>query len=222
MCVLFIGPLILFAGSLFAAQASTSVPAINFSYAAEFDAACAQQTKYQINPAWVTELKSRLPELTSNWAKDGPALLSTSEAIVGKPFPEKQVWVSLSVCSLPSMADPMLINMRFSLKSFTATPLTEDVTIGIILHELLHRYLLGRIPANSPLLAKYKDEDETVKSHLHLLALQEGVYLKLGRADSLRRIIAKDRELPNKSYARAWDIIDIGGDYESFLSELRR
>jgi len=68
---------------------------------------------------------------------------------------------------------------------------------------------------------KYKDEDDTVKSHLHLLALQEGVYLKLGRANTFRRIVAKDRQLPNKSYARAWDIVD-AENYQTFVSELRR
>src|SRR5262249_16794525 len=157
------------------------------------------------------------PALRSNWAKEGPPLLRVSEGIVGKPFQDKQVWVSLSVCSLPSVADPMLINMRFSLRSFTPTPLAEDVTAGIIFHELLHRYVLGKIPASSPLLTKYGAEDETVKSHLHLLALQEGVYLKLGRADTLHRIVEKDRDLPNKSYSRAWDIVD-SETYQAFLA----
>jgi hypothetical protein len=151
-----------------------------------------------------------------------PALLSTSEAIVGKPFQDKEIWVSLSVCSLPSMSDPMLINMRFSLKSFTTTPLREDVTVSIIFHELLRRYLVGKIPNDSILLMKYKDEDDTVKTHLHLLALQQGVYLKLGRADTLERMIAKDRELLNRSYARAWDILESRENYQSFISELRR
>jgi hypothetical protein len=207
--------------SFVAAKTSAKVPSITMSYAAEFDAACSQQTKYQIDPAWIEELKSRLPEMNAAWSKEGPTLLSTSEAIVGRPFRDKQVNISLSVCSMPSMAEPMLINMRFSLKSFTPEPLPEDVTTGIMFHELLHRYLDGLIPQNGALLLKYRDEDETVKAHLHLLALQEGVYLKLGRIQTLRRVIAKDRDLPNKSYGRAWDIVD-SEKYESFISELHR
>jgi hypothetical protein len=222
MRMLFITLPILVAVTLFAVWTPASVPAVSFSYAAEFDGACAQQTKYQIDPAWISELKSRLPELTSDWAKEGSALLGTSETIIGKPFRDKQVSVSLSVCSLPSMADPMLINMRFSLKAFTPMPLPEDVTVGIIFHELLHRYLVGKIPADSPILMKYRDEDDTVKSHLHLLALQESVYLKLGRSDTLHRIVAKDRDLPNKSYGRAWDIVDSRENRQDILSELRR
>lgn len=212
---------ILFSPSLFISKASASVPSVTLSYAAEFDQACAQQTKYQISPAWVSELQGRLPEITAAWAKDGPTLLRSSAEIVGKQFQEKQMWVSLSVCSLPSIADPLLINMRFSLKSFTPTPLTEDVTVSIIFHEILHRYLLGRIPANSPLLLKYKGEDGTVKDHLHLLALQKAVYLKLGRLPTLQRVIEKDQELPNKAYTRAWEIVNSRENYQSFLAELR-
>jgi hypothetical protein len=148
-------------------------------------------------------------------------LLRTSEEIVGKAFQEKQLWVSLSVCSLPSASDPLLVNMRFSLKSFTSTPLSEDVTVSVIFHEILHRYLLGRIPANSPLLLKYNDEDNTVKAHLHLLALQKAVYLKLGRLPTLQRVIEKDQELPNRAYTRAWEILNSREIYQSFLAELR-
>jgi len=210
-----------FTFALVAAKAFAKVPSVTMSYAAEFDAACSQQTKYQIDPAWVNEVKSRLPEIRATWAKDGPALLGTSEEIVGKPFHDTQFSVALSVCSMPSMAEPVLINMRYSLKSFIPTPIPEDVTEGTIFHEILHVYLDGMIPQNGALLSKYRAEDETVKAHLHLLALQEGVYRTLGRIETLQRVIATDRDLPNKSYGRAWDIVD-SEKYESFISELRR
>ena len=119
------------------------------------------------------------------------------------------------------MGDPLLVNMRYSLKSFSPTPLTMDVTVGVIFHELLHRYLAGKIPANSKLLLKYKSEDETVTSHLQLLALQKAVYLKLGRAGTLKRIVQEDQDLPNKSYTRAWEIVDGRESYKSFIEELR-
>jgi hypothetical protein len=212
---------ILLSPSLFVPKASASAPLVTLSYAADFDQACSQQTKYQIDPAWVSELTTRLPEFNADWAKDGPTLLRTSEEIVGKPFQERDIWVSLSACSLPSVSDPLLVNMRFSLSSFTPAPLAQDVTVSIIFHEILHRYLLGRIPPNSPLLSKYKGESDTVKAHLHLLALQKGVYLKLGRVATLQRVTEKDQELPNRAYARAWEIVNSSENYQSFISELR-
>src|SRR5262245_46921343 len=44
--------------SLLTAQTPPSIPSVKFSYAALFDGACAQQKKYKIDPAWVSELES--------------------------------------------------------------------------------------------------------------------------------------------------------------------
>jgi len=110
--------------------------------------------------------------------------------------------------------------MRYSLNSFVQPSLSQAVTISIIFHEILHRYLKDRIPANSSLLLKYKNEDETVLSHLHLFAIQKAVYLALGERDILSDVIKKDDLLPNSSYARTWEIVNSLEDYRSFLKEL--
>jgi hypothetical protein len=140
--------------------------------------------------------------------------------IVGKPFREEEFLVSLSVCSFPSMSDPLLVNVRFSLQSFTTDSISPDVTTSIILHELLHHYLTGRIPTDSQLLKKYRREDERVKTHVHMFALMNAAYVKLHETDTLHRVITKDRELPNKSYGRAWDIVRAEG-YPAFVAELK-
>jgi hypothetical protein len=161
-----------------------------------------------------------LPEFAANWTRDGKPLLHAIEQIVGKPFREKEFLVALSVCSFPSMSDPLLINVRFSLKSFTPDSLSPDVTTAIVLHELLHHYLSGKLPSQSRLRAKYGLEDETVTTHLHLLALMDAAYVRLQRTDTLKRVVAKDKELPNRSYGRAWDIVGVEG-YAAFVSELK-
>lgn len=204
------------------ASASADVPAVHLSYADSFDEICEQQTKYAINPAWVSEARSRLPEFQSQWQTNGERFLRTTEQIVGKRFTEREFQVSLSVCTFPSMAEPLLVNIRFSLKSFVRDALSSDVTISTIFHEILHRYLSGRIPAKSKLLIRAANEDETVRSHLHLLALQKAVYLKLGLADTLTRVIEKDHALPNKSYGRTWDIVNDGQNYSAFVDELKQ
>jgi hypothetical protein len=60
-----------------------------------------------------------------------------------------------------------------------------------------------------------------VRFHLHLFALQKAVYLKLGLAETLNRVIKKDQSLPNKSYGRAWQIVNDREDYSAFIAELR-
>lgn len=198
----------------------SDIPIVLLSYADGFDRVCSQQAHYTIKPAWVAEVNDRLPEFTANWRRDGEALLRAVEQIVGKPFREREFLVALSACSFPSMSDPLLINARFSLKSFTQDAISPDVTTSIILHELLHRYLSGRVPPDSRLLKKYADEGETVKTHLHLLALMNAAYVKLHETDTSDRVRAKDRELPNRSYGRAWDIVQTEG-YSRFVAELK-
>ena len=213
---------VLFAVSMYVAQALAAGPSVKLSYADFFDEVCVQQTKYKIDPSWKSELATRLPEFESAWARDGSTLLETSVAIVGKSFTENEILVPLSICSFPSMGEPLLVNMRYSLNSFTPTPLSMDVTVSTIFHELLHRFLGGKIPVNSKLLLKYEHEDETVKFHLHLFALQKAVYLKLGREDTLKRVVQKDQALPNKSYKRAWEIVNDLDNYSAFIRELHQ
>ena len=212
----------LVAAVLLCASASAAVPVVRLSYAESFDEICQQQTKYVLEPAWASEAKSRLPEFQAQWHANGERLLRATEQIVGKRFTERAFQVSLSVCSFPSMAEPLLVNIRFSLRSFVPDAIPPDVTIGTIFHEILHRYLSERVPAKSKLLARAANEDEIVRSHLHLMALQKAAYLKLGLRDTLQRVIEKDHALPNKSYGRTWDIVNDGQTYMALVDELKQ
>ena len=198
------------------------VPRVKLIYSKIFDSVCAQQTNYQINSKWTAELNQRIPELQSSWDKNGTTLIEATQTIVGKPFSEHEHAVSLSVCSFPSMSNPLLINMRYSLASFTSDPMKTDITISIIFHELLHRFLGSKIPANSTLLKKYHAEEQTVLNHIHLFALQKAVYLKLNQKELLQMVIRKDQSLPNKSNARAWEVVNDKEDFNSFIKELKQ
>jgi hypothetical protein len=79
-----------------------------------------------------------LPEFAANWKRDGEPLMRAIEQIVGTPFRDREFLVALSVCSFPSMSDPLLVNVGFSLKSFAPDSVPPDVTTSIILHEILH------------------------------------------------------------------------------------
>ena len=186
-----------------------------------FDTVCAKETGYKINKSWKDELNTRLPALQAHWNKEGSKLLETTEKIIGKPFDIRNYRVALTLCSFPSMSDPLLVNMRYSLKSFTANPLSSAVSVSIIYHEILHPYVASLIPKNSALLRKYSHESPTVKEHLHLLALMKAVYLALGQKKQLDAIIIKDNSLPNPSYKRTWEIINGKEGYRSFINELK-
>ena len=203
------------------AYARAGSPQVRLSYAEIFDRVCARETKVSVDEKWRTELEIRLPEFQTAWEQSGTELLNTASTVVGKKFSEGEFSVALTLCSFPSMSNPLLINMRYALASFTEQPIPLDVTVSTIFHEILHRYLNDKIPEHSKLLKKYSTESETVLSHLHLFALQKAVYLKLKQEDLLQKVITKDRTLPNGSYKRAWEIVNDLEDYHSFIQELQ-
>lgn len=113
-----------------------------------------------------------------------------------------------------------MVNVRYSLGSFTKTPININVTISTIEHEILHTYIDSFLKKNTPLLQKYHNESQTVLSHLHLFALQKATYLLLGQNKILNDVIAKDDSLPNGEYKRAWEIVNKEG-YVPFIKELK-
>jgi hypothetical protein len=85
----------------------------------------------------------------------------------------------------------------------------------------LHNYIGSFLPQKTPLLEKYKLESKGVLNHLHLLALEKGVYLMLGWKSKLNAVIAKDESLPNSDYKRAWEIVNENQNYLTFIFELK-
>lgn len=200
---------------------SIKIPTIRIFYASLFDEVCSKKTSYKIDSSWPSELNNRLPQWQQLWNQEGTQLLKQAIKIVGKPFPQNNFSVPLSLCSFPSMSAPLIVNVRYSLKSFTDHPNLDDVTISTIDHELLHNYIDSFLPKETPLLIKYKSEPKMVLGHLHLFALQKATYLALGWQSKLKDVIAKDKSLPNSNYKRAWEIVNEKENYSEFIRELK-
>jgi hypothetical protein len=203
------------------AHFSMKTPAITLFYAGMFDEVCAQKTSYKIEAALVQEVNDRLPQWKKLWDQDGTQLLTMAIKLTGRPFPRNNISVPLSLCSFPSMSAPLFVNVRYALKNFTGQPNTDDVTISTIEHELLHDYIDSFLPKKTALLTKYSSEKKMVQGHLHLFALQKAIYLALGRESTLKKVIEKDKSLPNGDYRRAWEIVNDKEDYSAFVAELR-
>ena len=82
-------------------------------------------------------------------------------------------------------------------------------------------YLEDKIPPKSRLLKKYSAEHPVVKNHIHLLALQQAVYLSLKWKTKLEQVKKKDKSFPNGFYKRAWEIVEEEG-HEGFINELKQ
>ncbi len=142
---------------------------------------------------------------------------------VGKPFQRKEMLAVLTLCPISSMSTPLVIGIgRFLDGPTQGNPRPVFLFSAELFHELLHTYIRPFPPPNSKLMEKYKNEPILVQTHLHLMAVMKQVYLKLGRSEQLKEVIARDSAAPNPAYRRAWQIVNDIEGHQAFVAELRR
>lgn len=203
------------------------LPHVRVIYDGFGDVTCSKLPGGSIKEEWKAELLSRQPEFVRLWETEGPRLVAAAEAISRKDFPSQEVTARLTLCNLPSEAFPeagrVTINMRYALRSFTPEPVSMRYKVNTLFHELLHVFLQRHPIANSALLKEHASEDERVRDHLHLLALQKAVLLKLNQADALKEVIAVDSMLPGGYYKRAWELVNATDtEYVKYITELSK
>jgi hypothetical protein len=199
-------------------------PTVTITYDAASDARCAADRGVPIRDKWIAELVSRRSEFDSLWGSVGPKLVEAAQTITGKSFSGGNITARLTLCDVPSQSsDEIVINMRYALKSFTPTPVPMRYKVDTLFHELLHVFLSEHPVMDSELLEQNKSEPERTRDHLHLLALQKAVLLKLNESEALKDVIAIDSQLPGGYYKRAWDIVNASEDeYLRYVGEISR
>ena len=218
----------LFAALLgFWCSSHATLPRIKVEYNPSEDLACSLPPGSPIKEEWKAELLSRDSEFVRIWETEGPQLLAATEAISGKEFPSQEIIARLTLCNAPSESFPgtdrVTINMRYALRSFTPEPVSMRYKVYTLFHELLHIFLNRHPIENSVLLKGRATEDERVRDHLHLLALQKAVLLRLNEPDALKEVIAVDSALPGGYYKRAWELVNATDkEYLKYVAELSK
>ncbi len=189
-----------------------------------FDQSCERWRTTKIEPQWYEELKTKITMLQDAWEHEAPLLLGTTITEIHKPFRYTEMLATLTLCPIPSMSRPLLINVRAFLDGPTQQqPRPLFLFAAVVFHELLHTYVIGVLPrGQSALLEKYQSEEPLVKNHLHLMAIMKLVYLKLDRAEQLQQIIARESAYDNPGYRRAWQIVNDLEGHDAFVQELRQ
>ena len=202
--------------SLFLA-AAIALPKVDIIYAPHgniFDRGCKDVVQADIDAA----VKVR-PDLEAEWAREGPQYLNAAFEAIGKPFPYGEMQAYLTVCpGTNAMSSPLFINVRQYLPG-AAHPSPAGDFSEKLFHELMHHYV-SAIGMNTPLRKKYGSEPMVVQAHLHVIALEKLVLMKLGKTAELKFLEEEYRTSPKESYARAWEIVNQEG-YEKFIEELR-
>jgi len=199
-----------------------------------FDVNCSQMFKIPINAEAVKAAVQRAPELQQLLNREIGPYLSATYAEVGMPYPYREVQATLTVCpGVNSMSAPLFLNVSQFLP--TADPRVDDrYFVENVYHELMHSYVkpasqrlqVARAQTRGSRRAegsslKYADEDPIVLSHLHVMALEKFVLLKMGRAEELKHVAAGYRASKTPAYKRAWEIVDQVEDYQAFVKELK-
>jgi hypothetical protein len=202
-----------------------SYPRVTFVFGYRpFDESCERWRNVRIDPQWYVELKSKIGSFQDYWDREGALLMAAAIAESGKPFRHRDVVATLTLCPVPSMSRPLLINMRAYLDGPSRDKARPMLLFSeLVFHELLHTHVSAVLPQDqSVLLARYKGESPVVRNHLHLMALMKAAYLRLGREDQLRQLIERDSLEDGPEYKRAWQIVtDIEG-HDAFVQELKR
>ena len=213
-------------GLVLTAGAQNKVPNITFNHSNVFDRTCSDTLKKPISPESLAELDRIVPRLRTRWETDGPKLLKTTAAIVGRPWAFSEWKYAMFLCDgFHSMSFPPLLDMKTFVPSTSkGEPESDEVFIAVIFHELLHIYvddcLEGAPNGTTKFLEKYKAESSTVKNHLHLFAVEKLVYTKLRMEKYLKDTIISEKKLsPGPSFTRAREIVDLETP-ETFVREL--
>lgn len=206
----------------FTSSVHAAPPTITVAYSRTFDSVCSFFQGYEIKDEWRFELESSQREFENLWNVMGPKLIETTEQITKKKFPAESLTARLTLCNLPSQSYfGISINMRYTLKSFTATPVPMAYKVNTLFHELLHKYFAANPVENSALLEQYASEPERTRNHLHLLALQKAVLLNLNETEMLKHQISIDSQLPEGYYRRAWEIVNATDtEYLKYVAEI--
>jgi hypothetical protein len=206
-----------------AAVAAQPAPRIEFNYDRQADEQCTSAQRTPIKLEWSRELRERLSEFSSLWESTGPAMVGAVTTLTKKPFLPPPT-VRLTLCDVPSNSfDGVTVNMRYALRSFTATPVPLRYKVDTVFHEALHEFVARNMPRHTALLSEHSSEPPCVRNHLHLLALQKAVLLSTKDAASLEQVIRIDGQLPSGCYKRAWSLVNAGPDaYLQYVAELSR
>ena len=208
----------------FAFDARAGQPSVTVVYSPSLDTACSMVRGGTIKDEWKEELISRKAEFEGIWASVGPKLVAATESITGKSFPAENFKARLTLCNVPSQSFiGISVNMRHALNSFASPPVPMRYKVDTFFHELLHVFLSSHPMTNSALLAEHASQPDCTRNHLHLLALQKAVLLRLQEPAMLQETVAIDGQLPGGCYKKAWAIVNATDEeYLKYVAEIAR
>ena len=209
------------------AQSQISYPKLTFKYdwrSYLIDAVGRLYFKTTVNAGYRNQLTKQLPLFTKVWQQNAPLLFNEIFSVFKRGFKQNKRTAIVYLSHNASYGSKrfLVLGLRYYLdsESWNLAATRQDVFVDLVFHELLHVWVDENIGDKSQLLAKYRNEHQDVREHLHLMALQKMVYLKINRPDMLAMIDHSYRTLASPEYRRAWEILNDIEGYEIVINDI--
>jgi hypothetical protein len=194
------------------------IPLVMFQSGWLLDDSIAEIAGTSISPEATHEISERLLEFQSLWNEQGPQLLRAIVLAFPLRFREKDINAFLVCGPLFSQSHPLLINVKYFLRSLHQTPEPMYSFIETVLHELLHILLqdcLQRWP--TPAVTELAEDNFEIAAHLHLMTLQKFAHES---TDKTTAHLTEWYQLMGSTYARTWELVNDPPTYARLLNEL--
>lgn len=151
------------------------------------------------------------PKFEQLWNERGSQLLKPIVKRFNRGFKRNELSVYLVAHKRAvSMSHPLMVNIRRNVPTdYSHEILVPGSFINPLFHEMMHRYVVDHADVNSPpspLFAKYQDETDSAKFHIHIMALLTFGFKESGREADLQKMIEVEKTIPDPGYARAREI----------------
>lgn len=174
----------------------------------------------------IMQIHEELQECKTAWEQEGPILFNEVFTVFHRGFLTQHITAVLFFGTTAGYAGNGALVLGLS---FLQTAETWHNSISpkeyfkwLLFHELLHTWLDDNLGSNqTELLKKYQDETSEVREHIHLMAIQKMVYLKLKRLDLVEFCDQCYRRNPD-GYRRSWEIVNDIEGHEQILQDLMK
>ena len=212
-----------------------SVPRVEIAFPRLIERYCRLVSPRPPSDEVMEAIAARLPELVALWEREGPALLAETQRITGRPYHFAETYAVVHGCEdLGFLSQPLLIAGGPFTAIWESRPpaaggrprqrRSDADFVNMVWHEVNHRYIshiIARLPAaTTPLRERYAGDELFVRNHLHLFALEELVWRRLGRGAEFEARRARVLDGGDPGMLRAYRIVMAEGA-EAVVAEIR-
>lgn len=166
-----------------------------------------------------------LPKLVAAWKQTAPLLFEEVFSVFKRGFRDRKRTAIINLSHYYSYGSHwfLILSLRSYVEAekWNRSISLEYSFVSTVFHELLHIWLDDNFDENkSCMLAKYHNENIHVLSHIHLMAIEKMVYLKINRPDIAAYIANSYCNFCSPEYRRSWEIVNDVEGYETIIQDV--